>query len=492
MQVSGSPEPDQIPRISPLSIRNSRLRFLENRELPAEIVNVIADRQLEDVSIKGQKFKRTKVLHQMKRLFRISTKVNIQGEAILISNRSIAKNTYATKHQIKAAKTAGHLGEFIALSMVQKKFESGTISREQMQNEVLETIRDRKFLNLSTIYQHRRNEPEILVGLNERGEIEVLRVGQPIAKGAFAKVTQIDNLSTGEAEVIKSGRKNMGISGRRDVENEFHKDEQIFGSRKPWGFRQRLTQLTTMNVKTKRAKDGLTHVTRDKKVSRTPRYESDYSKDIERNPNRTFENLLPDFYQMIYSLHYMESLRMTHGDIKPENFLVKVVDGVKLVHLADLGDTICFDQLNPDEELSVSTMGTAAFTIRKELFNFSRLLRGEKTPENLEEMERVQGKRDVFAMGATIYKALTDNYPYVPVRKGNGFYAPKEFTYVNIPNVPPAFNHLLEQMLDPNAETRISRSEAWTSLLHIVAEYPEIHQQILDDISKLGYDQTEV
>jgi hypothetical protein len=95
MQVNGSQEPNQIPRISPLSIRDNRLRFMENNELPPEIRNVVENHQPGDVSIPGKKFKRINIFHQLKLLFRISLKVNLQGETILVNYKSIRNNTYA-------------------------------------------------------------------------------------------------------------------------------------------------------------------------------------------------------------------------------------------------------------------------------------------------------------------------------------------------------------------------------------------------------------
>jgi serine/threonine protein kinase len=356
-----------------------------------------------------------------------------------------------------------------------------------MQYNLMETIRDRKFINLSNLYQ--LNEKiEFLAGLNEKGEVELLRVGQTIAKGTFGKVTNIDNLSTGEAEVIKSGRKTAGTHGAADVENEFSKDEQIFENRKPWGFRQRLKQHATMELKTKRGKQHRAHTTRNKNVSRNIRYDSDYSKDIQQNQNRSFENLLPDFYQMLYTLHYMEQLRMSHGDIKPQNFLVKNVNGIKLVHLADLGDMICFNHLKPNEPIIAATSGTRDHTTEIEQQMFLNYYR-HQTPETVQALEVLQGKRDTFAMGATIYKALTGRRPYT--LQGN-LNAPKDFAYEDIPNVPQAFNDLLRRMLDTNLDTRIGRTEVWNEFNRIIAEYPAIHEKILADIETLGYDQTEL
>jgi hypothetical protein len=467
--------------------QNNRLKFLENEELLRLIPEGAGVFPAEAVSISAKIFDSSHPKHAENLSNGKCVLVNHLGTQILININSIQKNTFATEEQIREALAEGKLIEFITLSIAIKRF-----SVPQEQPLVMQAIRENKFLNLT------RSNPalrsiciELVIGLNEKGEVDLLRLGQTVGKGTYSKAVEIINLTDGYREVIKSGKKSRGDQGVQDVIREYGKDEKIFKGKKILGLRTPHTQLTQIPLLTKQALRENATITRDKIVSRNQCYDCNFMDDVESNPGRSLETYLPDFYQMFYVLHYMKEARMTHGDIKGNNFLVKYIDGFKFVHLSDLGDMQCYADLQPGERIAALTSGTQAFTVLKEKQLFSSLLAVEdQTPDLIAIIESLQGKRDVFAMATTMYVTLAGVYPYPLDEQG---YPVEGSDYQMIPTVSRGFNDLLREMLNFDIDLRPDGNEAWDEFLRLLdADHPEIHQKMLGDIEALGYEPPEI
>ena len=126
----------------------------------------------------------------------------------------------------------------------------------------------------------------------------------------------------------------------------------------------------------------------------------DYLKDyIYRNESIEKYNLIQSIIcQMIYALYCLHSIGITHGDIKPENILVKIVDDKPVLKFIDMDDSQLSlkDPNNRDfidalPELSEVTSYTMGFFPTKPFEPFS-----EET--------------DIYAIGIICYMMIFSKY----------------------------------------------------------------------------------
>ncbi|MDP3073129.1 MAG: protein phosphatase 2C domain-containing protein [Opitutaceae bacterium] len=123
---------------------------------------------------------------------------------------------------------------------------------------------------------------------------------------------------------------------------------------------------------------------------------------------------------------------LAHGDIKPDNILVLREAGGVSFRLLDLGSA--------SEVFSVTSRAGTPSYLAPERFRGSAL--AERT--------------EIFAIGVTLYEALTGAYPYGEVERFQTprFDRPPRRLVRHNPAVPPWLDHIILRALDPDPERR--------------------------------------
>lgn len=156
--------------------------------------------------------------------------------------------------------------------------------------------------------------------------------------------------------------------------------------------------------------------------------------DLEKRLERT-QHALPErdvmnyCYQVAQVLEYLAKRQppVVHRDIKPANI---IVDDAGNVHLVDFG----IARAKPTQSGTV-TRDTSSYGTK-----------GYAPPEQY--VGKTEPRSDIYALGATIHHLLTNRDPRDPQYK--------TFTPLVqlVPNLTPAFSHLVVQMLDPTIPRR--------------------------------------
>ncbi len=376
------------------------------------------------------------------------------GTKLLVSVDSLKRVIGATDFEIQQLKRDGQLVEFLTTKLA-------------LTNLIPESGNEDRAINHPT------------------HKIEHITQHEVLGKGGFAKVIRFIN-ATGIPYALKYARKKVGKIGVQDVQKEYAVHGRIFGNKPKgiWGFQRQIIDRIAITLNKKNPQPG-EPPTKTVMANRSPIYfGGEYFDEISKeDANREFTHLLPDFQQMMYTLHYMEQNGMSHNDIKPENMLVDQIDGVRVVHLCDLSGMAFERDGDPGDEVS----GTPTYTPKEDL---SRL---QNPMLNAEKKHEIKGKRDVFAMGTAMYMALAGRYPFT-FDKDN---LPEQESYRPINGIrpgaiPPEFDSLLERMLQHNPDDRIGRTQAWNEFNQILAKYPEVQTRIAANMQTLGFDATAI
>ena len=180
-------------------------------------------------------------------------------------------------------------------------------------------------------------------------------------------------------------------------------------------------------------------------------------------------------HQLVSAVRHCHSLGIAHGDIKPENVLVeRTDDGRANLALTDFGNAVTM----PRHQDSVATAADVDVDVDADADSdsdsdagsplSSHVLRvgtpGYASPEAIAHHGRsvpsdLHLASDVWALGVTLYAMLTASAPWEQASPDDeDFY---EYTMSGELPVPEGVHlsddvaHLLKQMLDPNADTRI-------------------------------------
>lgn len=130
------------------------------------------------------------------------------------------------------------------------------------------------------------------------------------------------------------------------------------------------------------------------------------------------------FGQICRGLFALHSARIVHRDLKPANILIGK-DGQS--RIADFGIAREFD--STAAELTGQALGTFAYL----------------APEQINKLEEVDSRADLYSLGATYYELLTGSLPW-----GTPLPPPSNLN----PTVPPAFDTLLFRLLARSAADR--------------------------------------
>jgi serine/threonine protein kinase len=139
------------------------------------------------------------------------------------------------------------------------------------------------------------------------------------------------------------------------------------------------------------------------------------------------------------ALAHAHSMQMIHRDIKPDNIMITSKGVVKV---ADFGLAKALD----DEEMSMTQSGTGLGTPYY------------MAPEQARNAKHVDGRCDIYALGATLYHLLTGALPFkadslieLIKLKDTGKFPPARKTS---PEVPERLDLILDKMLAPNPDQR--------------------------------------
>jgi serine/threonine protein kinase len=150
------------------------------------------------------------------------------------------------------------------------------------------------------------------------------------------------------------------------------------------------------------------------------------------------------FAEVASALDHAHSQGLVHRDLKPSNIMITPHDHAKVL---DLGLALVEGEAPADREV-VGGEGYVVGTM------------DYLAPEQAENAARVDARSDVYALGCTLYFALTGQPPFpggTPLEKIQR-HRTEEPTPVpqRNPNVPPAFIGLLRKMMAKNPEHRLA------------------------------------
>ncbi len=217
------------------------------------------------------------------------------------------------------------------------------------------------------------------------------------------------------------------------------------------------------------------------------RYETDYGKHLKLTPIITeemkFENRLFEFQQLLAGLANLHQKGVLHGDIKPDNILVRSdpsYEGFKVVHLSDFG------KARTEKEIKGGTILLDHPFFAYATFHDYERAKTLKAEGKVEAFILQEKKRDVFALGCSFYEAVQGKLPYAGVSDRGNTTADPEMGWRDIrpghhfkpfeSSVPVELQNLIGRMLEPDPEKRISAAEASKALNAFVeAQHPKLH-----------------
>jgi hypothetical protein len=485
--------------------------------------------QPENQTLSAKIYKPWNLIHLFQRFFSTGILVEQLGMRILIDAKDLKAKTGATDAQIARLKRNQQLIVFITISLVSK-----TLGINRSAEQILVDIGGQQPTpltargllpggfkldvptGLATIVNHATNRVEVIFPrepgsvmnvqqtlheeaasssgpaqpsktimdsqvVNVRlknGTIEHWEKDKTLGKGGFGKVIQVKN-RTGLFEGAKYPRKRKGEKGVDDVQKEYDAHQELFKNRKNgiWGFQRPIKEQFEITFRKKHPKSGENPI-RTVTANRTHIYSKGcYKTSVSAKTEGGFEQLLPDFHQMMLTLHYMEKHGLYHNDIKSTNLLMDMIDGLQVVHLSDLSG------IRPNHDQRTSITYTKHYMPRNDL----SVIRNANL--SVADRSRARRKQDVFAMGTVIYKILVGTLPHqvdadkFPIP---GAYRPINSLYPGA--VPEEFDLLLARMLDFDCNTRIGGTEAWNEFSQILAQYPNVEAQIAANIQYCGFD----
>jgi hypothetical protein len=311
-------------------------------------------------------------------------------------------------------------------------------------------------------------EPFYLGFDNKRKKIELLILQDVFAEGSFGEIRTIIHVFDGHTEVFKQAKAKDGA--KQNVENEYLLLNNVHADGNVWGVQEAPRKVVEI---TDHSKVQYGHIGTE--------YICDYSKQIARYPPIFVEHLF-ETHQLLFGLKELAKRNILHGDIKPENILVKVDDeGTMLVHIADLGGGKIVTSSTPISELPGDYRGaTSTYSPNADLV-LAKVLAEQGKFDELVDLEK---KRDVFSMGMTLYFAFTQLYAY----PSDDHLCPDvalEYRSIDSEDIPNEIKALIKNMLHPDYTKRPSAQEAFDRYDDFLkVHYPEVRERLQEKIKK--------
>lgn len=163
---------------------------------------------------------------------------------------------------------------------------------------------------------------------------------------------------------------------------------------------------------------------------------------IEKKAVFSYQQIVDIGVQICGALDYAHQQGVVHRDIKPDNIQIKDNGQVKLM---DFGVARVKSDL-PGLTQTGTTLGTIAYI----------------SPEQLTDSRDVDGRADIFSLGALFYELLTFKTPFDAGNLGGTILrimneTPEPLTKIN-PNIPPKLDAVIQRALKKNREERYQRA----------------------------------
>jgi eukaryotic-like serine/threonine-protein kinase len=209
------------------------------------------------------------------------------------------------------------------------------------------------------------------------------RVIAKIGQGGMGAVYQVEHLAMGKLAAMK--RLHPSLTQDREVAQRFRREAEAVS---------KLSSPNTVQVFDFGESGGALYLVMELCKG------EDLSAILRRDGPMAFERLAPLMIQVCDALSEAHELGIVHRDLKPENLLVsRARDGHDVVKVLDFG----LAKLRDTEEL---TQVTARGSLVGTPFYMS--------PEQIR-AEELDGRSDLYAVGALMYRLLTGVHPYTGV-----------------------------------------------------------------------------
>lgn len=391
--------------------------------------------------------------------------VEVNGTRALLNVKSAARRLHLKPLELRTLIEKGGLerlkqqAERIAGIFNEAARNQGISDNVEVQ-QLLNSIRTMKKEENGIAKKMRIKGINYLFDRNDDGTIDVFRFQKKMGEGNYGKVHAIQNLVEKKPEIAlkimkksDNDQKNLATlesaKNEHELLNRIHKEEKRIGIQKP---SIKMSHLYNSNNN------------QNTVIYYAPLYECNYLdfiielKEIEnREPGTTLQSRYFHFLQLIGGLTTLQEMGIMHGDLKPQNILVKKLDDLIVTDISDFGGA----SANVDNRIAKRAPGTHAYFPLSDL-NASL----EKNPEIFKEIEM---KRDVFALGCVLHMALSFKKSPYPIHRR--FINPRgKYEEILDPNVPNEVKELVKEMLHPDYRQRISATLAFDKFIDFLKE----------------------
>ena len=210
------------------------------------------------------------------------------------------------------------------------------------------------------------------------------RIVSPLGKGGMGVVYKVEHLRIGKLMAIKllTGE----LSRNRDVVRRF-KREALAASR--------LTSINTVQVWDFGHSDGLTYLVMELVDG------DDFGKVLRKEGPLPFQRVAKIAVQACNSMIEAHARGIVHRDLKPENLIILATGGSELQDLVKVLD-FGLAKVHEDERPNTNDITTAGAIVGTPFYMAPEQIRGEV----------VDGRADVYALGAVMYRAITGTPPF--------------------------------------------------------------------------------
>lgn len=420
-----------------------------------------------------------------KKACNMSVKVCLADNSFaLLNSHSLARRLHLKKKTIKQLIEKGsQLGNFLLRKARQASLAVSAYDKIINANQfrlpsarLMKIIRESAEKCLSSLpYEGKivkfKNQ-QFIAYLSKNRNLKLYAIGEKIGQGSCGYVNLARALHKEQELIFKTARQDIPERefAELNIKNEFAMLCKIHALGKMIGIQERLKLLITMTLD-----DGTPVVGHLGK-----KYDEDYlNNSNEKTQFNKFQ--LIEFYQLLIGLRGLKAKGIVHGDIKRENIFVKTIDGKKWLFLADFGDARDSQRSAMTEDAMPKTFTTLCRSTQ-DIKKINTLLKNDDKIN----LVKLLHKMDVFAMGIVFYETITNAYPFKEKKinsEGVEYIFPDISAYdaVTLINsgAPKEIQTLIEKMLDPDDQNRISASDAFTFLdAYIRENYDDLFQEL--------------
>ncbi len=154
------------------------------------------------------------------------------------------------------------------------------------------------------------------------------------------------------------------------------------------------------------------------------------------------------FSEVADGLEHAHSMNLVHRDLKPSNIMITPNDHAKVL---DLG----LAMIRGEHGLPIEVIGGKGYVVGSVDY---------MAPEQTENPREVDARADLYALGCTLYFALSGTPPFVGGKKRDKMHAQRHLDAFPVhhrnPEVPDKFSYLVEKLMAKNPDKRIPSARA--------------------------------